>query len=81
MKAIVCNKYGAPDVLELREVDKPVVLKDDEVLVRVHATSVNPADWHFLDWHAVHNIAGSGMGFGPREPKHQIFGTGSGRAG
>jgi NADPH:quinone reductase-like Zn-dependent oxidoreductase len=47
MKAIVYDKYGEPDVLELREVDKPVV-KDDEVLVRVHAVSVNPADWHLL---------------------------------
>jgi NADPH:quinone reductase-like Zn-dependent oxidoreductase len=47
MKAIVCHEYGSPDVLELQEVDKPVV-KDDEVLVRVRAASVNPADWHFM---------------------------------
>jgi NADPH:quinone reductase-like Zn-dependent oxidoreductase len=45
MKAIVNERYGSPDVLELREVDKPVV-GDDQVLVRVHATSVNPVDWH-----------------------------------
>ena len=45
MKAIVHERYGPPDVLELREVDKPVV-GDDEVLVRVQATSVNPVDWH-----------------------------------
>jgi NADPH:quinone reductase-like Zn-dependent oxidoreductase len=45
VKAIVHERYGPPDVLELREVDKPVV-GDDEVLVRVHATSVNPVDWH-----------------------------------
>jgi NADPH:quinone reductase-like Zn-dependent oxidoreductase len=45
VKAIVHERYGLPDVLELREVDKPVV-GDDEVLVRVHATSVNPVDWH-----------------------------------
>jgi len=43
MKAIVCDRYGSPDVLELKEVDKPVV-KDNEVLVRVHASSVNAAD-------------------------------------
>ena len=47
MKAIVHHKYGSPDVLGLHEVDKPVV-KDDEVLVRVHEASVNPLDWHFL---------------------------------
>jgi NADPH:quinone reductase-like Zn-dependent oxidoreductase len=47
MKAIVQDKYGSPDVLELQEVDKPVVNNDD-VLVRVHAASVNPLDWHFM---------------------------------
>ena len=47
MKAIVCNRYGSPDVLELAEIDKPVV-GDDEVLVRVHAAAVNPADWHVM---------------------------------
>ena len=47
MKAIVQNKYGSPDVLELRTIDKPVV-KDDEVLVRVRAAAVNIGDWHLL---------------------------------
>lgn len=47
MKAIVCHRYGSPDVLELQEVDKPVV-KDDEVLVRVKAASVNPLDWRLI---------------------------------
>lgn len=45
MKAIVYYKYGSPDVLELREIDKPAVA-DDEVLVRIHASSVNPTDWY-----------------------------------
>ena len=40
MKAIVYHEYGSPDLLELQDVDKPVA-KDDEVLVRVHAASVN----------------------------------------
>jgi NADPH:quinone reductase-like Zn-dependent oxidoreductase len=48
MKALVYEAYGSPaDVLQLREVERPVVA-DDEVLVRVHATSVNPVDWHTL---------------------------------
>jgi NADPH:quinone reductase-like Zn-dependent oxidoreductase len=45
MKAIVRHEYGTPDVLELVNVDKPVPA-DDEVLVRVHASSVNPAEWY-----------------------------------
>lgn len=45
MKAVVCNAYGSPMVLELREVGKPEPA-DDEVLVRVRAASVNPADWY-----------------------------------
>ena len=47
MKAIVQEKYGSPDVLELRDIDKPVV-RDGEVLVRVRAAAVNIADWHLL---------------------------------
>jgi len=43
MKAIVCAKYGSPDVLELKEVEKPAP-KDSEVLIRVHAASVTAAD-------------------------------------
>lgn len=47
MKAIVLPRYGSPDVLEYREVADPVP-KDDEVRLRVHAASVNPADWHIM---------------------------------
>jgi 2-desacetyl-2-hydroxyethyl bacteriochlorophyllide A dehydrogenase len=47
MKAIVQTKYGSPDVLNLEEVDRPAV-KDNGVLVRVHASSVNAADWHLM---------------------------------
>ena len=47
MKAIVQEKYGSPDDLELREVDKPPV-GDDEVLVQVRAASVHPDIWHVV---------------------------------
>src|SRR5215207_8370467 len=69
MKAIVRDKYGSPDVLDLRNIDKPE-LGDDEVLLKVHAASVNPADWHLL--RGAPYIARLQLGL--RKPKDTVLG-------
>ncbi|MBB5319357.1 hypothetical protein [Tunturibacter empetritectus] len=46
MQAIIYRRYGPPDVLEYKELDRPV-LAPGEVLIQVRAASVNPYDWHF----------------------------------
>ena len=69
MKAIVAARYGPPDVLELREVDKPVI-EDHQVLVRVHASCVNPADWYRVTGPWFARIPG-----GLRKPKLTKVGT------
>ena len=71
MKAIVRTTYGSPDVLELREIDKPTP-KDNQVLVRVLAAGLNPLDWHILrgDPFLIRL-----MGYGLLTPKHQILGA------
>lgn len=70
MKAIVYHEYGSPDVLDLEEVDKPVVT-DDEVLVQVRAASLNPYDWHSLTGLPYF----SRMQFGLRKPKANDLGA------
>src|SRR5437764_3919187 len=47
MKAIVQERFGSPDVLQLLDIDRPGIGPDD-VLVRVHAAALNPYDWHVL---------------------------------
>lgn len=45
MKAIIFPEYGSPDVLQIQQIEKPTPV-ENEVLVKVHAASANPADWH-----------------------------------
>lgn len=70
MKAIVYQKYGSPNVLEFKEVAKPVP-KDHEVLVKIQATSLNAADWRLLRADPFLARFYSGL----FKPKHQILGS------
>jgi NADPH:quinone reductase-like Zn-dependent oxidoreductase len=69
VKAIVRDDYGSPGVLELVDLDKPEP-GDGEVLVRVNATSVNPADWHILRGDPYF----ARLQLGLREPKDRVLG-------
>jgi len=71
MKAIVYEKYGPPDVLQLKEVQKPVP-KNKEVLIKVQAASVNPFDWHYLRGEPFFMRL---MGAGLLKPKNKILGV------
>jgi len=71
MKAIVRDTYGSPDVLELRDIDKPEI-GDDELLVHVHAAGVDRGVWHVM----------TGLpypirlaGYGLRAPKNLVIGS------
>ena len=68
MRAIVYSEYGSPDVLRLEEVEKPVP-KDDEVLVRVVATSVNDWDWALITGQPMNRLMN-----GLTKPKLRILG-------
>lgn len=69
MKAMVSDRYGL-DALELREVDKPVI-EDHQVLVRVHASSVNPAEWYRVYGPYFMRMFGEGL----RKPKTSAVGA------
>jgi NADPH:quinone reductase-like Zn-dependent oxidoreductase len=71
MKAIVRYKYGSPDVLELRDIDRPEI-EDEEVLVRVHAAGVDRGVWHLMTG-LPHPIRLAGYGL--RAPKNPVIGS------
>jgi len=75
MKAIVYERYGSPDVLELREVEKPTP-KDNEVLIRIRATTVTSGDWRARSLEVPVGFGlMSRLFFGVRRPRQPILGT------
>ena len=75
MKAIVCTKYGPPDVLQLRDVEKPTP-KDYEVLIRVHATTVTSGDvWIRSSTYAPWFWLPGRIMYGLRKPRRTIPGN------
>jgi NADPH:quinone reductase-like Zn-dependent oxidoreductase len=71
MKAIVQDRYGSADVLELRDLEK-LRPEDDELLIRVHAAGVDPGVWHLMTGRPYLVRV---MGYGLRKPKIRIRGT------
>ncbi|PKL66581.1 MAG: NAD(P)-dependent alcohol dehydrogenase [Methanobacteriales archaeon HGW-Methanobacteriales-1] len=74
MKAVLCTKYGSPDVLQLEEVEKPTP-KDNELLIRIHASSVTAGDCEIRSF----KMPGwlwlpARIGFGIRGPRNKILG-------
>jgi NADPH:quinone reductase-like Zn-dependent oxidoreductase len=69
MQAVVYSRYGPPDVLRLEEVAKPSP-SDDEVLIKVHAVSLNRSDWEGLIGKPLYARGG-----GLRTPRHRILGS------
>ena len=70
MKAIVCEKYGEPEILEYKDVEKPIP-KDNEVLIKVHAAAINFSDGAFIRGKPYLGRIWAGL----LKPKNPIFGS------
>lgn len=69
LKAVVYSKYGGPEVLQLKEIEKPFP-KDDEVLIKVYAASINDWDWGLLHGDFINRILNGFL-----KPKRKILGS------
>ncbi len=70
MKAVVYTKYGPPDVLKIDEIEKPTP-KENQVLIKVHAASINAADWRGMRYPILDRLIGGGL----LKPKNTRVGT------
>lgn len=69
MKAVIYTKYGGPEVLQIKEIEKPSP-KDNEVLIKIHAASLNDWDLGLLDGDFINRIIN-----GPLKPRRKILGS------
>lgn len=69
MRAVVYTKYGGPEVLQIKEIEKPFP-NDDEVLIKVYAASINDWDWGLLHGDFINRLLN-----GIRKPKKKILGS------
>jgi NADPH:quinone reductase-like Zn-dependent oxidoreductase len=76
MRAAVCHKYGGPEGVEIAEVPTPALRHDDELLVKIHATTVNAADWRVRTAKAPRGFALLvRLGLGLRGPRQTVLGS------
>ena len=69
MKAVIYTKYGGPEVLQIKEIEKPAP-KDDEVLIKIYAVSINDWDWGLLHGDFINRLLN-----GFTKPKRKILGS------